>query len=361
MNILYIAPLPPPLNGHSLAAQVFHEALVSDHALDIVNLNKKSFTQGIDSFRRIKDVLLIFLKVFKKQRHADLIYLTISESLFGNIKDLVIYLLCYRKLKNMYIHLHGGSLKKLLFDRYKVIAAINRFFLRRLAGVIILGDSHLEIFDQLVKKENIYIVPNFSQEYLFLSDAEVVDKFNHLQPVHMVFISNMIEEKGYLDILEAFLKLTPTEQAFFQIDFAGRFDADHKKENFLAKIKSIKQIKYHGEVNGAEKKHLFAAAHLFCLPTSFFEGQPISILEAYAAGCVVLATRMGGIGDIFQDAVNGFEISTRSPDAVKQIFERVLSNKDKLLSIARHNKKIAEEKYKPASYNAALKTVMKIS
>lgn len=54
------------------------------------------------------------------------------------------------------------------------------------------------------------------------------------------------------------------------------------------------------------KLDLFVESHVFVLPTYYlFEGQPIGIIEAYAAGCVVVTTRHSNICDIFSGSING--------------------------------------------------------
>ena len=142
------------------------------------------------------------------------------------------------------------------------------------------------------------------------------------------------------------------------IEFAGRFDSKYKKEVFLEKIDGIGQIRYHGVVDGVQKRTLFSRAHIFCLPTSYFEGQPISILEAYSSGCVVLTTGQDGILDIFKDTINGFLIRDRSEKYVRLAIENIIRNKKKLLKIALFNRKIAGKYYKASLYNSAIRNII---
>jgi glycosyltransferase involved in cell wall biosynthesis len=88
-----------------------------------------------------------------------------------------------------------------------------------------------------------------------------------------------------------------------------------------------------------------------------FEGQPISILEAYASGCVVLATGQEGIRDIFDNGVNGFEFNAGSTSALQGVLTRLPKEPQNLLSIARRNRSTAESCYRVASYTAALKSI----
>ena len=60
-----------------------------------------------------------------------------------------------------------------------------------------------------------------------------------------------------------------------------------------------------GYLSPKEKMKLLAESGLFLLPTSHPEGMPNAILEAMAAGCVVISTRVGGIPDIVADGESG--------------------------------------------------------
>jgi len=217
MKILYIAPLPPPLAGHSLVAKVFHDELAKYHEVRLVNFNKQSFKDGVDSFKRVFEIQYVLYDVWRKRKGVDAIYLTISESVAGNLKDLFIYLICYRSLPKMYIHLHGGTIKKELWNKHKVIHRINKYFIKRMAGVIISGKSHLEVFDDIVPLEKIHFVSNFALDYLFVNEPDIVTKFSDTNPLRILYMSNMIEKKGYNDLADAYLLLDDAMKKRIQI------------------------------------------------------------------------------------------------------------------------------------------------
>lgn len=361
MNILFLAPLPPPLTGQSLAAKVLFEDLIKRHTIKVVSLNKDSFKQGLSSFSRVFQVIRILMGAWRNRKNVDAIYLTISESLLGNAKDLLIYLICFRNLSKMYIHLHGGTIKKLLWDRHQKLFQINKFFIKKLAGVIISGASHIEIFENIIEHQKIHIVPNFAQDYLMLTEKEIADKFSNTLPLRILYISAMIQLKGYNELLDAYLLLNENLKKLIRIDFVGRFESGAEEKMFLDKIAGIEAIRYHGIVDDDRKKMLFSQAHIFCLPTSFFEGQPISILEAYASGCVVLTTEKSGIRDIFTDGLNGFEIKEKSAGSIASVLQGIIEEDKDLLQIAISNGKTASEKYRTSTHNALLRGIIESS
>lgn len=354
MKILFIVPMPPPITGHSLASKLLFDHLRGSHDIEAIDLSKDSLKDGRITIKRVNEVWNILLKLWKARQNVDLIYLTISESLAGNLKDLVIYLICYKQLSKILIHLHGGSLKKMLFDKYKFIMQVNKYFISRLGGAIISGDSHLDIFNNMLSANQIHIVPNFAEDYLFATEKQVISKILKSDPLKILFIGGLIPEKGFNDILSAYCLLMPELQKRVQLDFAGRFDSEIERENFIEEISNLSQVKYHGIVENNKKRELFLNAHVLCLPTRLHEGQPVSILEAYASGCLVLATGKSGIRDIFRDGVNGFEIKEGSALSIKREIEKLLMNLNQLKEISLLNLEIAQKRYRTEYYIARM-------
>jgi glycosyltransferase involved in cell wall biosynthesis len=360
MRILFIGPLPEPVTGMSLACQVLFDDLKTRHAVDVVNLSKAGFAQGADSIHRVLEVASLLGQVARLRSNADVIYFTIAESRAGNAKDLAIYLLCLGKLDRMVIHLHGGAgIRELLRDRASLTSRLNGFFLKRLGGIIVLGQRHLPIFAGTVAPDRLHIVPNFAEDAIFSTPVAINGKFSHeftpASPLRLLFLSNLLPGKGHAELVAAFGLLEPEIRDRLRIDFAGGFEADEHKSAFLASIKDQPQLAYHGSVRGAAKIDLFQNAHVFCLPTYYpYEGQPISILEAYAAGCAVITTDHSGIFDVFSDAVNGFGVEKKSAASLADGIRRALASRDDTRRIALNNNELADRTYRTTHFNARL-------
>jgi len=137
------------------------------------------------------------------------------------------------------------------------------------------------------------------------------------------------------------------------IDFAGEFESEAQKSQFLDRIEGFMQLRYHGVVHGDRKRQLLHGAHVFCLPTYFpYEGQPISLLEAYAAGCAVITTDHSGIFDVFTPEVNGYEVEKRSPASLAAAIQRAVAEPERLRTMARVNLAGARQQFRTETYNA---------
>lgn len=358
MRILVVAPLPPPITGHSLASQVLVEGLRPFHDVDVVDLSEGSRHDGTVTPHRLRTIGKALAAVQRRQRAADAVYVTISESLTGNAKDLLIYCLCAPRLERVYLHLHGGTIGRELFERHGAIKRVNAALIRRMAGVIVSGPSHENIFAGMIERERIHTVPNFAHDTMFVAAGDVERKFRQPLPLRVLYLSAMTEAKGYRDLAEAYAALDAETRGSVRLDFAGRFESAAEERAFRERIRGVDGIEYHGVVDDAEKRRLFAAAHLFCLPTAMLEGQPISILEAYASGCAVIATGQRGIRDVFEDGVNGFELARRDAASIADCLSKAAANVERLAAMATANRALAEERYRTATFSDRLRRIL---
>lgn len=62
---------------------------------------------------------------------------------------------------------------------------------------------------------------------------------------------------------------------------------------------------------------------VYVLP-SISEGMPMSLIEAMAAGCAVVASDVGGIGNMIRSEESGLLVKSRSPDALSDAITRLL-------------------------------------
>lgn len=359
MKLLFIAPLPEPTTGQAVACKVLADDLSRVHELKLINLSKGGFRQGLSSLRRVAAVLRLAVSVRRLQRDADVIYLTVSQSRAGNLRDILFYVLCRGKLSRMVVHLHGGAGLRVLFRNHALIRRLNAVFLSRLGGVVVEGATQACIFDGLVQRDRVHIVPNFAEDYLFATPASVESRFEQGGRFKLLFLSNLLPGKGHWELLDALELLSPEVRRCVAVDFAGGFESDADRDRFLRRIEGMSCVRYHGTVSGERKRALFQSAHAFCLPTYYaYEGQPLSILEAYASGCAVITTMHSGIGDVFRPGINGDAVTMRSPQNLASTLNAALGDRKRMLRMALTNLEIARTEYRTSVYASRVHRIL---
>jgi glycosyltransferase involved in cell wall biosynthesis len=364
INILFISPLPPPLTGQAIACKILYDDFIAQgHSVDLVNLSKASFVSGVDSLSRVREIFHILRLVHYKQKTADYIYFTPAESLAGNLKDIFIYFLIRKNLSRTFIHLHGGAGMRVIFSsNHPILKRINYYFINQMKGVIVLGERLKSIYHDMIAKNKIHIAHNFSLPDYFITRSCLKRKTTNMSMLRILFLSNLLPGKGYQELFLALKTLPPEKLAQIRIDFAGGFEDESSKQSFISEIKSFPQIKYHGIVTGDDKKKLLQNAHVFCLPTYYpYEGQPISILEAYAAGCTVITTDHSGIFDIFTPGINGLQVEIKNINSIAEKISFLLENKNEVRKYSIINAYSARKKYRVKDHLATMNSILNFS
>lgn len=329
-KILLIGPLPNPTTGVSLANQIVVDNLKNrtDFHIRFINTSYYKFDENLGKFSISKfffnlKLICYSYKIFK----TDVVYITPGQTFFGVLKYAVFILLAAILKKQLITHIHGNYSGKEYQKLKGIKKIIFKTLLNKTSKGIVLSDSLTGNLSPFIKNEDIYILYNFVEDYLFVDIEEINQKLKNPAP-RIVFLSNLMEEKGIFELLEA-LKILQNQGFKYTAQIAGNIDTKHKQK-IEKYFKSLKNVEYCGVVSGNEKKTLLLSSNLFILPTYYaMEGQPISILEAMATGNIILTTNHAGIPDIFKDNVNGFYVDKKSPlDLVSKIKKAALQSEE---------------------------------
>jgi glycosyltransferase involved in cell wall biosynthesis len=113
-------------------------------------------------------------------------------------------------------------------------------------------------------------------------------------------------------------------------------------DEVVAYVKSDKDIRVTGHVDGDDKIELFKSAHIYCLP-SYSEGLPTSVLEAMAFGLPIITTAVGGLKDFFQEEKMGYFVDLKNEEELEHKLALLLSKKELITKIGKYNHTYAME------------------
>lgn len=93
-------------------------------------------------------------------------------------------------------------------------------------------------------------------------------------------------------------------------------------------------ITYLGSIPQSEVIALYQKASIFVLP-SFWEGLPVTVLEALACEAPVIATPVGGIPDIIRHAKTGMLTPVGDPLKLARAIQYLLTHKEIGIALGR--------------------------
>ncbi len=126
------------------------------------------------------------------------------------------------------------------------------------------------------------------------------------QPLKLVYVGRIKESKGLDDLLDAF-EQTKTDGVAVTLDIYGHFLPDDPYEDhFRQKCRGISGATFEGMIPDGEVIETLQAYDSFMFPT-FYEGEgiPGALIEAFAAGCPIIATDWNYNGEMITDGIDG--------------------------------------------------------
>jgi len=351
-KVLIIGPIPEPTTGVSLANKVVADNLVkqTNFTVETINTSYNKFDESLGKFSFSKLLFYLKLNFFAfKIFKADIIYITPGQTFFGVVKYALFILLTRLSGKELVTHIHGNYVGKEYSTLKGLKKRIFKGLLSKTTKGIVLSETLTGNMTPFIENDNIYVLYNFVEDYLFPSSDEVNEKATSFDKPKIVFLSNLMEEKGIFALLEA-LEILENEGFEYEAKIAGNIDAINK-DRALKHFDRLKNTTYCGVVRGEEKRTLLLWANTFILPTWYtMEGQPISILEAMATANVVLTTNHAGIPDIFKPTINGFYVDKEDTLSIVKTIKEMSVNPEAFKKIQKHNFKEAKEKYRVKSF-----------
>ena len=118
---------------------------------------------------------------------------------------------------------------------------------------------------------------------------------------YILYAGTVEHRKGYDDMIKAFA-LVHNRCKGWRLVFAGNGEIEKGKQ--LARAEGIEdKCEFLGWVSGKDKERVFQNASAYCL-SSYAEGFPMGVLDAWAYGLPVITTPVGGLPDVLVPGTN---------------------------------------------------------
>ena len=134
---------------------------------------------------------------------------------------------------------------------------------------------------------------------------------------HFLFVGRVMKERGILEYIEA-AKALHSDRVFF--DILGYCDEDYQDMlNELERQGVVRQLGFHTEV------HPYLAAASAIVVASFHEGMSNALIEGAATGRPVIASRISGCLEAFEEGRTGFGFTPGNGQELIRAMEKFIA------------------------------------
>jgi len=177
-----------------------------------------------------------------------------------------------------------------------------------------------------IKEDKVFVKPNFVESNeTFIPEEQRKDQF--------VFAGRLDKLKG-IDILLKAWKQMGAKAPKLIVCGTGPMEKWCKE---FAKSNKL-NVEFKGCVPNAEVLKIVASSKALVLPTQWYEGFPMSIVEAFSVGTPVICSDLGNAGSIVEEKITGFKFQYNESDSLKCVIKEFESYDIKLLQQSAYGK-----------------------
>ena len=306
-KVLFIGPDLKGRGGIVSVLQAYRDALPTFHFIS--TNSRRGLIPGLFNFARTL-VALPFIRLFRPYTTLD-IHGANGKS--WTRKRLIInlgHILGYK----IVFHMHGGELRKY------VAAKGTEYYMkcfRKCRHVVFLTDAWTKYAQQELGCTNAVTLMNIVPTPTMAKQPRTEGA-----PISLVYLGYIYKEKGIFDLLDVIASNRDRWLEHLTLTIGGQWNEDRVlnfiKDNDLGGI-----VKFVGWVSGDDKATILSKTDILILP-SYYEGLPISILEAMSYAMPVITTPVGGIPEVVTDGVEGTLFTPGDKAAMTRAIDRYI-------------------------------------
>lgn len=211
--------------------------------------------------------------------------------------------------------LQKGLISALRYNCYRgskaqTFACVFSTMLHRMTGIygrinyICLTNFNKEKLLQLkqIKSEHVYVKPNFVEcKEIFIPEEKRLNQF--------IYAGRLDKLKGIDVLFSAWKKMGKDAPKLL---VCGTGSMDEWCREFIKKNNCNIEMK--GFVANSEARKLIAESRGLILPTQWYEGFPMTIVEAFSVGTPVVCSNLGNAGNIVTEGISGCKFAADNTD-----------------------------------------------
>jgi glycosyltransferase involved in cell wall biosynthesis len=203
-------------------------------------------------------------------------------------------------------------------------------------------------YDQVisVNRDHLDLLAGSHEDVAFVPNGVNLDRFDIDSPPvegRILFIGRLVPQKRVNDLIEAY-SMIAEDVPESELVIVGTGPLKAELEELADELSVDDRIRFEGHVPDDAIPKYYASADVFVLP-SVWEGHPLTLLEAWAAGTPVIATTAEGVAEFVEHERTGYLVSPHSPDDLSEAIRHVLENESLARTWADNAWRLAAEEY----------------
>lgn len=172
-----------------------------------------------------------------------------------------------------------------------------------------------------IRAENVFVKPNFVK-----AEEEIIPYAKRKN--QFIFAGRLDALKGIDVLLKAWELFDAKEE---QLVICGTGPMESWCREFVEKHQ-VKNVELKGFVENKAVKQMIGESKALILPTQWYEGFPMTIVESYSVGTPVIASDLGNAGSLVEEGKSGLKFQADSPKTLCEVLKKAnetLSGLDK--------------------------------
>lgn len=303
VDVLFVAPLPPPVHGASLISEAVLTRLRDDYP--DISIAEVPIPGGrVDSVRSLSRKTLAYVESARAVRSAAprIVYVSLPAGLSGTFLMLLAGAFRLVRWRGQLILHHHSSRFMEESRRGRIIAALYR----ALSASVKQPPVHFCLYGGMATAATRFkgsgaVLSNAAFDTHFLQSATRHSDSLTDERVEIGHLSNLTFDKGLRSVLRIGLSLP--RDGSVTLSLAGPAGEAEEVEIREAIAAAPEVIRWHGPLYGEDKAQFYAKLDLFLFLSDIpHEGEPVVVLEAMASDVPIVATQVGGVAEMVGDS-----------------------------------------------------------
>lgn len=310
--------MPPPVHGAAMMGKYIHDSELINEKFECHYINPSLSTSvanvGKVSIGKIVFMVKNIINIIRKVKNIipDLCYYTPTADGWGIYRDLIVLSLLKWQKQKIVLHMHNKGVRNFSNKHRFARWAYRRIF--KNTHVILLAKELYPDIQKYVIEKNIYYCPNGMPQ----TNLDGYERTSVHTPYTFLFLSNMIETKGVVEVLKA-CSILKSKGVKYVCNFVGKWSTV-SKERFEGLIKELgveSYVSYLGAKYNEDKISELRNADSLVFPT-YYPGEcfPLVLIEAMEYGLPCISTFEGGIPSLIDDGETGFLVQSKDTEAL---------------------------------------------